>query len=96
VANDVAAVGHRNPRVAGLAGSDGGADRWAIVCPLITTAKLNDREPYAYLKDVIERMANGHPANRLDDLLAWSWHRPNRRVRKPFIDFPWCSHNEPF
>ena len=56
-----------------FAGSDGGADRWAIVCSLITTAKLNNREPYAYLKDVLERMTNGHPASRLDDLLPWNW-----------------------
>ena len=56
-----------------FAGSDGGADRWAIVCFLITTAKLNDREPYAYLKDVLERMTNGHSASRLDDLLPWNW-----------------------
>ena len=56
-----------------FAGSDGGADRWAIVCSLITTAKLNDREPYAYLKDVLDRMTNGHPASRLDDLLPWNW-----------------------
>jgi transposase len=59
-----------------FAGSDGGADRWAIVCSLITTAKLNDREPYAYLKDVLERMTNGHPASRLDDLLPWNWAPP--------------------
>lgn len=56
-----------------FAGSDGGADRWAIVCSLITTAKLNDREPYAYLKDVLDRMTNGQPASRLDDLLPWNW-----------------------
>jgi len=56
-----------------FAGSDGGADRWAIVCSLIATAKLNDREPYAYLKDVLDRMTNGHPASRLDDLLPWNW-----------------------
>jgi transposase len=56
-----------------FAGSDGGADRWAIVCSLITTAKLNAREPYAYLKDVLDRMTNGHPASRLDDLLPWNW-----------------------
>ena len=56
-----------------FAGSDGGADRWATVCSLITTAKLNDVEPYAYLKDVIERMAAGHPMTRLDDLLPWNW-----------------------
>lgn len=56
-----------------FAGSDGGADRWAIVTSLITTAKLNDVEPYAYLKDVLERMTNGHPARELDDLLPWNW-----------------------
>ncbi len=59
-----------------FAGSDGGTDRWAIVCSLITTAKLNDREPYAYLKDVLDRMTNGHPAGCLDDLLPWNWAPP--------------------
>ena len=44
-----------------FAGSDGGADRWAIVCSLIATAKLNDRDPYAYLKDVLQRMTTGIP-----------------------------------
>jgi Transposase IS66 family/IS66 C-terminal element len=54
-----------------FAGSDRGADRWATVCSLITTAKLNDVEPFAYLEDVLERMSNGHPMSRLDDLLPW-------------------------
>jgi transposase len=58
-----------------FAGSDGGADRWATVCSLITTAKLNDVEPFAYLTDVLERMSNGYPASRLDDLLPWNWRR---------------------
>jgi transposase len=56
-----------------FAGSDGGAARWATVCSLITTAKLNDVEPFAYLKDVLRRMSNGHPMSRLDDLLPWNW-----------------------
>ena len=56
-----------------FAGSDGGGERWATVCSLIATAKLNDVEPYAYLKDVLERMTHGHPVNRLDDLLPWNW-----------------------
>jgi hypothetical protein len=34
-----------------FAGSDGGAERWATVCSLITTAKLNGVEPFAYLRD---------------------------------------------
>jgi transposase len=44
-----------------FAGSDRGADRWATVCSLITTAKLNDVEPFAYLQDVLERMLSGIP-----------------------------------
>ncbi len=56
-----------------FAGSDGGAERWATVCSLIATAKLNDVEPYAYLKDVLQRMTDGYPVNRLEDLLPWNW-----------------------
>ncbi|MGY3116386.1 hypothetical protein ACVWXQ_000321 [Bradyrhizobium sp. S3.14.4] len=56
-----------------FAGSDGGGHRWAIACSLITTCKLNDVEPYAYLRDVLQRMVDGHPVNRLDELLPWSW-----------------------
>lgn len=58
-----------------FAGSDGGAQRWATVASLIATAKLNDVEPFAYLKDVLERMSNGHPMSRLDELLPWNWGR---------------------
>ena len=56
-----------------FAGSDGGAERWATVCSLIATARLNDVEPYVYLKDVLLRMVDGHPMSRLDDLLPWHW-----------------------
>jgi len=59
-----------------FAGSDGGADRWAIVLSLLETAKLNHVEPFAYLKDVFERMTSGHPMRRLDDLLPWNWKPP--------------------
>lgn len=56
-----------------FAGSDGGGHRWAVICSLIETAKLNKVEPYAWLSDVFTRMADGHPANRLDELLPWNW-----------------------
>jgi transposase len=58
-----------------FAGSDGGATRWAIVASLIATAKLNDVEPFAYLKDILERLSDGHPMSRLDDLLRWNWNQ---------------------
>ena len=56
-----------------FAGSDGGGERWAVVCSLIETCKLNGVEPYVYLKNVLTRMVDGHPVNRLDELLPWNW-----------------------
>lgn len=60
-----------------FAGSDGGGDRWAIVCSLVETAKLNGVEPYGYLADVLQQMVDGHPVNRLDELLPWNWKAAN-------------------
>lgn len=54
-------------------GSDDGAVRWGVVASLLTTAKLNNVEPCAYLKDALERMSYGHPISRLDELLPWNW-----------------------
>ncbi len=56
-----------------FAGADGGAERWATASSLIATARLNDVEPFTYLRDVLQRMTDGHPVNRLDDLLPWNW-----------------------
>lgn len=61
-----------------FAGSDGGGHRWAVICSLIETAKLNGVEPYAWLRDIIERMVEGHPVNRLDELLPWNWAANHR------------------
>jgi hypothetical protein len=60
-----------------FAGSDGGADHWAVIASLLETAKLNGTEPYAYLKDVLKRMANGHAMSQIDDLLPWNWTASN-------------------
>ena len=56
-----------------FAGSDEGGARWATLCSLIETCKMNDVEPYAYLRDVLQRMVDGHPVNRLGELLPWNW-----------------------
>lgn len=39
---------------------------------LITTAKLNDVDPQAWLADVLARIADT-PITRLEDLLPWNW-----------------------
>jgi transposase len=55
-----------------FAGSDRGGERAAAMYSLITTAKLNDVDPQAWLADVLRRI-NDHPASRLEELLPWNW-----------------------
>jgi hypothetical protein len=54
-----------------FAGSDAGGDRAAAFYSLIGTAKLNGLDPEAYLRAVLERIAE-HPINRIDELLPWN------------------------
>ena len=63
-----------------FAGSDLGGERWATLCSLIETCKMNRVEPYAYLRDVLQRMVDGHPVNRVDELLPWNW-KPAEAVK---------------
>jgi transposase len=56
-----------------FAGSDAGGERVAAMYTLIGTARLNDVNPEAWLADVLARIANGHPINRIDELVPWNW-----------------------
>src|SRR5215207_7763146 len=56
-----------------FAGSDGGAEHWAVVASLIETCKLVGVEPQTYLTDVITRIVAGHSNSRIDDLLPWAY-----------------------
>jgi transposase len=56
-----------------FAGSDAGGEPAAAMYTLIGTASLNDVNPEAWLTNVLARIADGHPINRIDDLLPWSW-----------------------
>lgn len=65
-----------NRKNALFAGSDTGAEHWAVVASLIETCKLNAVDPHAYLTDVLERLVAGHPNSRIDDLMPWAYRNP--------------------
>jgi hypothetical protein len=51
--------------------SDRGGERAAAIYTLVVTAQLNGLNPEAYLKDILSRIADGHPINRIAELLPW-------------------------
>lgn len=55
-----------------FAGSLRAGQRAAAIMTLIQSAKLNGHDPFAYLKDVLERLPT-LPASRVDDLLPHRW-----------------------
>ncbi|WNG35833.1 IS66 family transposase [Archangium violaceum] len=64
------AVGRKNYL---FAGSDAGAERAACVYTLVATCVLAGVEPWAYLADVLEKLASGWPQRRLEELLPPMW-----------------------
>jgi transposase len=55
--------------------SDGGGTTWANIATLLATARLNDVDPQAWLALTLERIANGWPQGRLDELLPWQYQK---------------------
>lgn len=64
-----------NRKNALFAGSDGGAEHWAVIASLIEICKLNDVAPPAYPTDVLTRIVNSHPNTDIDQLLPWGYRR---------------------
>lgn len=65
------AVGRKNWL---FCGSESGGKRAAILYSLIESCKRLDVEPFAYLKDVIERVSS-HPMSRIRELTPRGWKK---------------------
>ena len=63
------AVGRKNWL---FAGSDKGGRRAAILYSLIASARLHDLDPFAYLRDLFERLPT-HPRNAVAELTPTAW-----------------------
>ena len=63
------AVGRRNWT---FFGSDNGGRTAAVLSSLIATCKRHRIDPFAYLRDVFQRIGS-HPQNRLEELLPDRW-----------------------
>lgn len=59
-----------------FAGHDEGGRNWARFASLIGTCKMNGVEPYAYMKDLFTKLANGHLDKDIDDLMPWAYAQP--------------------
>jgi transposase len=63
------AIGRRNWL---FAGSRAGGERAAAIYSIIETCKLNGVEPFAYITDVMQKIAQGWPNSRIDELMPWA------------------------
>ncbi len=57
-----------------FAGHEVGAENWALLASLVATCKLNGVDPVTYLAATLRAILDGHPQNRIDDLMPWRCH----------------------
>ena len=69
------AIGRKNYL---FAGSHAAAQRSAMLYSLLGTCKLQNINPYIWLKDVLKRLP-AHPINKIEELLPQNWADPNKR-----------------
>jgi transposase len=54
-----------------FAGHEIGAQNWAPLASIVSTCKINDIDPVAYLAKTLQAIMDGHPKTRIDELMPW-------------------------
>jgi transposase len=62
-------------------GSDRGGRTGATLYSLVGSCKRHEVDPFAYLKDVVERLPS-HPVERLGELLPDAWIAGHPQARR--------------
>ncbi|MEP7374682.1 MAG: transposase [Chitinophagaceae bacterium] len=57
-----------------FAGSHEAAQRSGMLYSLLGTCKMHGIEPYAWIKDVLQKIAD-HPINKIQELLPQNWNK---------------------
>lgn len=81
------AVGRKNYL---FAGSDAGGKRAAIAYSMLGSCALVGVNPWAYLKDVFEKLARSWPKGKIFDLLPvdWAEDHPEHMLKKQDLPDP--------
>jgi len=61
-----------NRKNALFAGSDEGGDNWAVIATLIENCKISGINPHTWLAETLTKLAEGHPANAVSELMPWT------------------------
>ncbi|MGY3146511.1 transposase [Bradyrhizobium sp. USDA 3397] len=58
-----------------FAGHEVGAENWALLASIVTTCKLHDVNPVAYIAETLEAIIDGLPHSRIEDLMPWRFRK---------------------
>ena len=68
-----------------FAGHDEGGRNWARLASLIATCRLNNVEPFAWLKATLTAIAHDHPQARIEELMPWNFTQATGAAPDPKI-----------
>ena len=63
-----------------FAGHEVAAENWALLASIVATCKLNGVDPVAYLAATLRAILDGHPQNRIEELMPWHFPTPSSRA----------------
>lgn len=63
-----------------FAGSNQGAVRAAVAYTVLASCRMHGKDPVAYVRDVLQKLADGWPQASIDDLLPHRWTQTDAQV----------------